>query len=194
MKQAGAFWGLVVAGVLVAGAIVLGAVVMHIPGPAPNRKLTEAELPVTPPAPVEVNPVRFLGPKLSSIERTYTAEHYSFEDGKTGWGFPRRIGQSADKVSVVDLVGANDEIVYARLVIGTSPDHVVENTKRIIEFMPRVAPSWEGGTKWVLQNLGGDIPRVTHVEGVVLYVLDARVAENLIIISAKSRDLPDTDD
>ena len=66
-------------------------------------------------------------------------------------GQPRSLGQTDDKLAILEVIGDKDNVSQASLIIGLpddSQDIVSRNTVFLIRFMHNIAPGWDGVDAW----------------------------------------------
>jgi len=81
-------------------------------------------------------------------------------------GQPRYMGMSADKLSMLEVIGDKANITQATLAIGVpndSPSVLARNSAMVLRFIKNATPGWSGSTDWTVAALR----RVADTEGPV---------------------------
>jgi hypothetical protein len=71
-------------------------------------------------------------------------------------GQPRYMGMSADKLSMMEVIGDKSDITQATLGVGVpndSPSILARNSAMMLRFVKNAAPGWSGSTDWTVAAL-----------------------------------------
>ena len=71
-------------------------------------------------------------------------------------GQPRSMGMSADKLSMLEVIGDKRNITQATLAIGVpnnSPTALARNSALVLRFVKNATPGWSGSADWTVAAL-----------------------------------------
>jgi hypothetical protein len=91
------------------------------------------------------------GEITSYLSNVITLQRSSPVDGQ-----PRYMGMSADKLSMLEVIGDKSNITQATLAIGVpnnSPTALARNSAMVLRFVKNATPGWSGSTDWTVAAL-----------------------------------------
>ncbi len=99
----------------------------------------------------------------------YLSDFFLMEKSTPVDGQDRYMGQTADNLAVLEIIGNKNNISQATLMIGIpndAPDKLVRNTILAIRFLENTVSEWTNSNEWITANAKrvADIPGVSDVE------------------------------
>ncbi|MBA7670237.1 hypothetical protein ES703_78382 [subsurface metagenome] len=99
----------------------------------------------------------------------YLSDFFLMEKSTPVDGQDRYMGQTADNLAILEIIGNKDNISQATIMIGIpndAPDKLVRNTILAIRFLENTVPEWTNSNEWITANAKrvADIPGVSDVK------------------------------
>ncbi len=84
------------------------------------------------------------------------ADKFTMDDSSPVHGQPRSLGQSANGLALLEIIGDPADISQATLIAATPSDRkeqTYENLALMIQFLRNGSPGWSGSTTWLVHAL-----------------------------------------
>ncbi len=132
-----------------------------------------------------------IGISRDTIQGTYeNTWDFTFEEAVEVDGQPRVMGTAPNKLAIVELIGPDENLVSASVLIflpNNNPEAVTQNTFYMLQMLSLVAPDWSDGTSWITDNLktAQEQGEVKTTYGDIDFTLSVAEALGMVSLSAK---------
>jgi hypothetical protein len=97
-----------------------------------------------------------IGKGREELERMFETLGFRFKPGGPASGRPRTIGTSEGGLAIVELVGKDEELDSASILVFLVNDNSEEsrrNSAYLLSMVQFITPNWEGGNAWLAQEI-----------------------------------------
>lgn len=136
-----------------------------------------------------------IGVSRAEIQSVYESPElgFKFEKGEPVDGQPQVIGRSPNGLAYIQLIGPEDNITQASIMVGIPNDNpvaVVENGIYMLGLVKKAAPDWSEGPDWVTENLAKAVEKgeISTTHGDLRINLQASKELGMVVLTIASNE------